>query len=159
MRVRLYRNLSPKYRKQRAWSIMAMEGPRKRRVIDIVDAAIIRDATFVISEAGRQRVIRDQSRNVHAFVDGKLLKTFPVNSLPKDVDGDDLLPGDQVDVRIGYNPYTYTSFMREDCEEPVERSRLVIAAPEGVYARLGPCRGRPGMHGVMAPTDVDGWNG
>ena len=159
LRVRLYRNLSPKFRKQRAWSIMAMEGPRKRKVIDIVDAAIIRNVTFVVSEAGRQRVLRDQQRNVHAFVDGELLKTFPVNTLPKGADGDSLAPGKGVNVRIGYNPYLYNDFMREDCGETVDHAALVVAAPDGVFAQLPPCRKRRGLQGIMAPTDVDGWNG
>ena len=30
----------------------------------------IRNATFIVSEAGRQRVLKDRKKNVHAFVSG-----------------------------------------------------------------------------------------
>lgn len=157
MKVRLYRNLSPQYRKRRAWSILAMEGPQKGRVVAIVDGAAIRDADFVVSEAGRQRVIRDRAKNVHAFVQGKLVKSWPLDTLPKGVTGDDLSKG--VDVRIGYDPYRTPKMVREDCMQFVEHSPLVVAAPEGVYAKLGACRaGAPGLEGFEV-FDVDGWNG
>ena len=159
MRIRLYRNLSPQYRQQRAWSIMSMEGPKKGRVIDIVDGAVLRDVQFLVSEAGRQRVIRDQAKNVHAFVQGRLVKTFELNSLDKDSDGNDLAPRRGVVTRIGYDPYKTPKMVREDCQETVDRSDLVVAAPRGVYAKLGPCRTQLRGLGEVEPFDVDGWNG
>jgi hypothetical protein len=140
MRVRVYRNLSPQYRKQRAWSIMAMEGPTKGRVVDVVDAAVVRDARFVVSEAGRQRVIRDKAKNVHAFVQGELGKTFKLNSLPVASDGNALLPQQNLNSRIDYDPYKMKAMRREDCKESVKDSKLVVASPAGVFAQLGRCK-------------------
>lgn len=164
MRVRLYRNLSAQYRQQHAWSLMAYEGKRKGLVIDIVDGAVLADAEFVVSEAGRQRVLRDKAKNVHAFVQGDLVKSYKLNTLPKDADGNDIAPGHAVDSRIGYDPYKLKKMIREDCQEPVEYSPLVVAAPRGVYAHFDEdCTGR-GLRGLGAvdwtgPTDIDGWNG
>lgn len=170
MRIRLYRNLSPQYRQQQAWSIMAMEGPKKGKVVDVVDGAVIRDARFLVSEAGRQRVVRDRVRNVHAFVEGQLAKTFALDSLRKDVDGEGLMPGSGVTVRISYDPYHPRGLMfREDCMETVSSSVLVVAAPRGVYAKLDPCRTQRrggtkiiddlnGLDGFHA-YNVDNWNG
>ena len=46
MRVRVYRNLASQYRDRRAWSILALEGPKKGRVIGVVDGAVLRDAVY-----------------------------------------------------------------------------------------------------------------
>jgi hypothetical protein len=159
MRVRLYRNLSPQYRQQHAWSIMAMEGPRKGKVVDIVDGAVLSEVVFLVSEAGRQRVLRDRVKNVHAFVEGQLVKKFALNSLAKDADGDNVLPGQGVTVRIGYDPYRTPQMVREDCMEDVDTAPLVVAAPRGVYAQLPPCRrGLRGLEGLHL-FDIDDWNG
>jgi hypothetical protein len=159
MRIRLYRNLSPQYRQQRAWSVMAMEGPKKGKVVGVVDGAVLKDASFVVSEAGRQRVLRDQQKNVHAFVQGQLVRTYALDTLKKSTDGDDLVQG--VNVRIGYDPYRTPKMIREDCLEVVERSPLVVASPGGVYAKLGKCKTSAAVQGLdeFVSFDVDGWNG
>jgi hypothetical protein len=157
MRIRLYRNLSPQYRQQRAWSVMAMEGPKKGRVVDVVDGALIRNADFVVSEAGRQRVLREKSKNVHAFVQGELVRTWDLNSLKKSTRGEDLAEG--ASVRIGYDPYRMSKMIREDCIEAVVRSPLVVAAPEGVYAKLGKCKTELRGLDEFVCFSVDGWNG
>jgi hypothetical protein len=159
MRIRLYRNLSPQYRQQHAWSIMAMEGPRKGKVVDVVDGAILRNVRFIVSEAGRQRVLRDGVRNVHAFIDGHLAKTFALDSLPKDLDGEGLLPGSGATVLINYDPRRTPLMLRADCMEPVDSAELVVAATRGVYAKLPPCRrGLRGLEGLHL-FDIDDWNG
>lgn len=152
MRVRLYRNL--KIRDQRAWSLMAMEGPRKGLVIDVVDGAVLERATFVVKESGRQRVIRDKQKNVHAFVDGEIVESFPLKSMRGALDG-----GEGADVRITYDPYTMRSFMRTDCMQPVEHASVVFVSPAGVFAKLPRCsaRGTRGLDG-LACSDDD-WNG
>jgi hypothetical protein len=152
MRVRLYRNL--KIRDQRAWSLMAMEGARKGKVIDIVDGAVLEDVSFVVSEPGRQRVIRDRAKNVHAFVDGELIKSSPLYSGKASKAG--------TPVRITYDPYTMKQFVRIDCMQPVREAGLVAATPDGVFAKLPRCAGKS-LRGVIVvgvgvPT-ADDWNG
>jgi len=157
MRVRIYRNL--KVRDHRAWSVMAYDGPNKGKVIDVVDAVILKDARFVVNEGGRQRVLREKQKNVHAFVDGTLVKTFPLNTLKADLDGEALAPGRGVRSRIGYDPYRFSTFVREDCAlRPVAEAPVVVVAPKGVYAALPPCRGLADLAGVEE-LDVERWNG
>jgi hypothetical protein len=67
MRCRIYYNLS-----RAVWSIKAMEGEHKGRVIGYADSVLLRNAHTVVSEAGRQRVLREQRKNVHAYIDGQL---------------------------------------------------------------------------------------
>jgi hypothetical protein len=164
MRVNVYRNLSPQYKGQRAWSLMAQEGPSKGKVIDIVDAVILKDVTFVVREGGRQRVLRDKQKNVHAFVQGDLVKTFPLNTLKKTATGTALAPGKDASVRVSYDPYHAGYFFREDTGKAVADAPLVVVAPAGVYAaKPSVLRGFAGLGALLGewPTEVDPdrWNG
>lgn len=65
--VYCYRNLHAS-----KWSIRALSGPLAGKVIAHADAVMLSDVTFLVSEAGRQRVIREGRKNVHAGVHGVL---------------------------------------------------------------------------------------
>lgn len=67
MRVFIYWNLH-----RACWSIKALEGPSRGRVVAHASDWQVTDATFKVSEAGRQRVLREQRKNVHAGVVGTL---------------------------------------------------------------------------------------
>jgi hypothetical protein len=84
-RVRIYRNLHAQ-----AWSVLAMEGPHAGRVVAHADSATLDVARFIVSKAGRARVLREKRKNVHAYVDG-ILRATPTDPLG-------LLP-------LTYNPY------------------------------------------------------
>lgn len=166
MRVRIYRNLSPQYRDRRVWSVVALEGPRKGLVIDRVEGAILRDASFVVSEAGRQRVLREKAKNVHAFIRGELVETFPLNSLSKKADGEEIAPGSGATVPVSYNPYKAGHFFRLDNGEAVGAASLVAVAPQGVYAaKPTALRGLFGLGAARTVSadwshaPVTGWNG
>ena len=137
MRVRVYRNLSPKYRDRRVWSVVALEGPQKGRVIDRVSGVVLRDASFVVSEAGRRRVLREKAKNVHAFVRGELVKSYPLDSLPGTADGEGVAPGRGATVPVTYNPYQAGHFTRLDNGAAMRAASLVAVAPQGVYATPG----------------------
>ena len=96
-RVFVYFNLHKK-----CWSVKALSGPDKGRVIDHVKAVSLYDAEFRVSEAGRQRVLRDKRKNVHAGVVGYR------QEWPWDYIGD----GYWRDVK--YNPYRSDRFHVSD---------------------------------------------
>jgi hypothetical protein len=77
MRVFVYRNL-----RKKCFSIKALEGPNKGRVIARRHFVDLTDVTFKVSEAGRQRVLRTGQKNVHAGLVGqwndRLLPLSPV---------------------------------------------------------------------------------
>jgi hypothetical protein len=62
--VRCYWNLHA-----RCWSI---QDAKTRRVIGHATRVLLRDVAFKVSEAGRQRVLREGRKNVHAFAVGEL---------------------------------------------------------------------------------------
>ena len=112
MRVFVYFNLHRK-----CFSIKALEGPKKGRVVSHSDKVLIYGGTFKVSEAGRQRVLRERKKNVHAGVVGEW-----VGSL------DDELTIERIvynGTPITYNPYKYDTFVHLYGEHPIETGRLV----------------------------------
>ena len=68
-------------------------------VVAHVHSINLSSATFIVSEAGRQRVIRDKKKNVHAFVGGMVAA---INPPPAAI-------GDRQ--RVTYNPYKAAHFV------------------------------------------------
>ena len=103
-RVEVYFNLH-----KRCWSVR-----QNGLVIAHVDDITIRDATFKVLKSGRERVLRERKKNVHAFVAGYW------------VDRDQLPEGDRDPVK--YNPYKDQTFVRIDGNQkvPVRQARDVI---------------------------------
>jgi hypothetical protein len=72
----------------------------KGKVISHPINITLRQASFHVSEAGRQRVITQKRKNVHAVVRGKIISF----DAPREIVG----------TRVTYNPYKYKTFVRED---------------------------------------------
>ncbi len=90
--VEIYRNLHKK-----CYSV------RQNGVVRFYTTNItLKKVKFVVREKGRQKVLRERQKNIHAFVKGFI------------VDRNDLEIGDT----IYYNPYTYEKFMHRD--SPIE---------------------------------------
>lgn len=68
LRVRIYLNLH----RPGHLSVVALEGPSKGKVVAHTLALALSDCRFVVSEAGRQRVLREQAKNVHAAIQGTI---------------------------------------------------------------------------------------
>tara|TARA_R110000868_G_scaffold384_1_gene2920 strand:+ start:265 stop:651 length:387 start_codon:yes stop_codon:yes gene_type:complete len=112
MKVYVYFNLHRK-----CFSIKALEGANKGRVVAHRDDVLLFDATFKVSEAGRQRVLRERKKNVHAGVVGVWDET-----------GTDLITITRVTTvgtPITYNPYKYDTFVHLYGLHPIKTGRLV----------------------------------
>lgn len=118
MRVKAYRNLHKK-----CFSIVDL---KTGRVFKHQFHVVLRNASFRVSESGRQRVLREKRKNVHAYVVGELVETnfqFP-----------DLQPKEAY-----YNPYKVDSFRiwdetkRGPSDEKIEKASLVLLAPGSTY--------------------------
>ena len=118
MKVFVYCNLHKKL-----WSVKALEGENKGRVIAHMTEFVIKDCTFKISEAGRQRVIREQRKNVHAGVVGV-------------ISTEDSLDFDGVGHPITYNPYRTPSFVMVTDDSPVYTAKIVYAVGRDIKAVL-----------------------
>ena len=100
MKVEVYFNLHKR--------VFSVRSCKTGRVVHHTKNVHIRDPQFVVREGGRQRVLRERKKNVHAFVRGNLT-AFKDN------------PSRLADT-IGYNPYKYDSFVNVTDEEPVYKA-------------------------------------
>ncbi|APQ42249.1 hypothetical protein PBI_MRMAGOO_167 [Mycobacterium phage MrMagoo] len=114
-KVFAYRNLH-----RDLWSLVAREGENKGKVIGHADGVVLIDAKFTVREGGRQRVIRERRKNVHAGVVGTMVHI-------DDPRIKDVLPGTQA----RYNPYAAGTFTLGYTGAPVESADLVDLAPDG----------------------------
>ena len=113
--VEIYRNLQ-----NDCWSV------RQNRIVQFhTDYICLQDAEFVVSQAGKMRVLNTGRKNVHAFVRGLFCDPRKQwkNRLP--------LPYNEVT----YNPFKYDSFVLVNTGgEPVNRAKFVDMA-------IGSCTG------------------
>lgn len=112
MRVFVYRNLHKK--------CLSVRDIKSRRVIAHVDSIALEDVRFKVSEKGRNRVLLDKVKNVHAGVEG----FWVAGEVPKDLGGYR---------KAVYDPYKYTSFVASDTLEPQTARDFVYVTIHGVF--------------------------
>ena len=113
MNVKVYYNLHKK-----CLSVVANEGEKKGKVIYYADTIHLEDVTFKVSEAGRQRVLTEMRKNVHAFIYGNTIYQV-VNPVWN---------------QITYNPYKYSSFVDKNSLEPVHTAKHAIVHGRSILA-------------------------
>jgi hypothetical protein len=114
VRVFVYYNLH-----RHTWSIKALEGAQKGLVVAHSDTVLLQDAVGKVSQAGRNRVLRESRKNVHAGIVGELVHTGK----------EGYFPGQEVT----YNPYKYESFVHKDTEEVYTGSQFAYMDNRRVY--------------------------
>lgn len=130
MRVFVYRNLTKK-----CYSIKAMEGPFKGRVIAHANYLRIKNATFKVSEKGRERVRRERKKYVHAGILGEWDVYVNRDAETMFQYSVCLSPVTSVRETVSYNPYAEgpAAFVTRD-GVPVHRADDVILVPGDVLA-------------------------
>jgi hypothetical protein len=129
MKVFVYFNLHKK-----CFSIKALEGAMKGRVVAHRDNVLLFQATFKVSQAGRERVLREKRKNVHAGVVGNLSFVGEM--------GDTALwkcaSTYPAFIPVTYNPYKYSTFVRKnnDYMEMHKASDVFLNQDRSVYAMV-----------------------
>tara|TARA_R110002060_G_scaffold41442_11_gene52998 strand:+ start:705 stop:1094 length:390 start_codon:yes stop_codon:yes gene_type:complete len=111
MKVEVYWNLHAK-----CWSIRHAHG----KLIDNKPHRIyveVEDVAWVVQQGGRERVLKERKKNVHAFARGTLVEG-----------GHDNRAGCGAVTSIMYNPYMHQTFIDKASEQgtPVRASKLAI---------------------------------
>lgn len=96
---------------KRCFSVRSRERDSYGRVIAHADEIRLTSATFIVSEAGRQRVLSEKRKNVHAFIRGKW-SSAPVSA----------------EAPCSYNPYKGATFTSNGM--PVHFSSVVRGVVE-----------------------------
>lgn len=108
-RVYVYRNLH-----QDCWSVRSK---KTGRVLAHCINLSVKDATFKVSEAGRQRVLREKRKNVHAGVEGVVCEDHGPVGRP-----------------VTYNPYKAPTFVWKRDGAPIHTSDRAVFVRSAVYA-------------------------
>ncbi|MFN3582765.1 hypothetical protein [Phenylobacterium sp.] len=109
-RVYAYRNLH-----KGCWSLRALDGPDRGRVIAHADDVALAACEFRVSEKVRQRVLRERKKYVHAGVVGHVLAAAPDYQ--------------RAGKRLRYNPYEGPSFTADGA--PVRAADVVRLGADG----------------------------
>jgi hypothetical protein len=104
-----YRNL---HKKGVVWSIKDW---KTKKVVDYATEVFFENVELKVSEAGRQRVLREKQKNVHAGVKGTRLDKEPLCEW----------------VKASYNPYKEDSFISEG--KKVHMARYAKLTQEGLF--------------------------
>lgn len=136
--VRIYRNLN-----NGMLSIQAKHG-KTWKVVGHVTDCILENVIFRIGEAGRQRVIRERCKNVHAWGEGILVgKTADIFT----------------PIALSYDPYSDQTFMQRGtnhaihkCRYLAARDNLVFVSPDAIGSRPPADRSRRNRDILQVPT-------
>lgn len=134
MKCFVYRNL---HKEGCHYSLRALEGEFKGRVIGYARTIVMEDVEFFVSQKGRSRVLKRKQKNVHAGLIGEImyfsgyeerLQTPEHSDVPVDMKFREL-------IAVTYNPYLYEQFVTVEQKKPVMHASRVIVS-NVVYARL-----------------------
>ena len=116
-RVQVYFNL-PK----RVWSVR-----QSGLVVEHTKAIVLRDVRFLVGKAGREKVLKEQRKNVHAYASGYVCKPEDLPTIPERINA------------VTYNPYKHETFVY------VENGAACLTAD---YAELQLENKRPVVEGI-----------
>lgn len=97
------------------------------KVVAHAPAITLDNPTFHVSEAGRQRVLKNRRKNVHAWVRGdwnNYLHTGISQIIPEN------------SVEVTYNPYKYSTFVLAKDGTPIKNARYAAIHGRKIYAQI-----------------------
>lgn len=124
MKVRVYYNLH-----RHLWSVQGYVKGRGWRIIGHASELLLDNVVFKVSEKGRQRVIREKRKNVHAYAIGDLVYTlsamYPDGRSWDEYAGSNPFPNEHFKIKgkpawlpLVYNPYKGPDFTMDG--QPVD---------------------------------------
>lgn len=136
MRVQVYRNLNN--------GLISIQDLSTGLVLGHAYAVDLEEATFIVREAGRQQVLKEKRKNVHAFVRGKVIsiqnfqpykgRSLKVTRLSDVFFFDQDLQGSDVwatTTKVSYNPYKAPHFVTPEGDE-VKSAYMCTVQSNGV---------------------------
>ena len=101
-RVYVYFNLHKK-----VWSVR-----QDGRIVEHTKYIMLKDARFLVGQAGREKVLREQKKNVHAGVSGYVVERVP--NVP------------DFCTTVSYNPYKDKTFINYSNDKPIAWAPHVV---------------------------------
>jgi|SRR5271157_2381393 len=140
MKVFIYRNL---HKEGNVYSLKCMEGPMKGKVIGHAHGIYLENCQLIVSEAGRQRVLKEKRKNVHAGIVGDLVAVagyqtrIHIAKLAKSLvqyNDENWLKTFAAGTPVTYNPFLYTSFVIKGSNTPIYKAKKITFFHQRVEA-------------------------
>ena len=113
-RVYVYRNLH-----KNCFSVR-----QNGKVIDCVKSITLKCVRFLVGKKGREQVLRECRKNVHAGISGYVVE-------PKSIQG---ILGSLTPHKVTYDPYKHETFVKaEDCSPVKSSDYVVLSMKDGVF--------------------------
>lgn len=109
MKVAVYFNLH-----KDVFSLQSRDKDTYGRVIGHREQVLLKNAKFVVRQGGRDKVLKEKRKNVHAYVVGEIVNTFPSGDVSV------------LEFPVTYNPYKYDSFVKRADESKVFESDYAV---------------------------------
>ena len=113
MQVFVYRNLHK--------NCLSVRSVKTKRVIAYVDFILLEDCTFKVSKKGRERVLKEKRKNVHAGIEGRWVNKKIISLKTK------------LTSRVIYDPYKYKTFVNSKTLKPIHNSKNVFVTIAGAF--------------------------
>lgn len=99
--------------------VFSIRDTKTKRVIAHSPYVQLSECEFKVSEAGRQRVLREKTKNVHAYIKGKF-ESFEERNIE--------------DLKSGYyDPYIVETFVDRSSKEKLEKANFVYCENKKVW--------------------------
>jgi len=106
MKVAVYYNLH-----KHTFSLQSRNKEDYGKVIGHTEHVILKNANYVVRKGGRDKVLQEKKKNVHAFVIGELVEAIDTRMLER---------------KVSYNPYKAKSFYEVDTGDVIASSGYAI---------------------------------
>ena len=117
-KVKVYKNLHLSTDERPVYSVASARGGR---LLGHSPLVALHNVKLKVSEAGRQRVLREKRKNVHAFVIGTLLPHSEVPRIMAEAEA------------VTYNPYRGASFYTREDDVSVFWATDAVLGSKGLY--------------------------
>ena len=118
MKVSVYFNLHKK-----CLSVRSHEKENYGRVIEHCQQIGLVNVDFIVNPSGRNKVLKEKKKNVHAFVRGHQFLNFSPNP-------------NKPPILVTYNPYLYNTFVEQSTEKPIYQAKYVTILGKKIFAYL-----------------------
>ncbi|MEF8794321.1 hypothetical protein [Thiohalorhabdus sp.] len=132
MRSFVYWNIHKK-----KWSVKALEGDWKGKVIAHAPTIRLDNVRFCVQEGGRDRVLKDGQKNVHAGVVGDLVSILGISEeemglMPPSINKPPTLESAPYLAPVHYVPALGPYFFWEDTMRPVTEAKVATFEPDKI---------------------------
>jgi hypothetical protein len=102
------------------WSVKSLAGDTKGKVVAHLDLIYLKDPIFKVSQKGRDRVLKQKVKNVHAGIVGIISEKNEIN----------------YETQVSYNPYKYSFFYDKKDNSPILSAKYVQMNTGKVFCSL-----------------------